>query len=58
MPASGVDLCDFLDPLKVKSDELQNYMGLRKEPSKINAIINSLIRNIEESPRTLLDKFC
>jgi hypothetical protein len=47
MPASGVDLCDFLDPLKVKSDELQNYMGLRKEPSQINAIINSLIRNIE-----------
>jgi hypothetical protein len=28
-----IDLCDLLDPKKVKRAELQNYMALRKEPS-------------------------
>ena len=58
MPApGGVDLSDFIDPTKVKSAELQNYMALRKEPSQINAIVNNLISEIEKSPRGLLDQF-
>jgi hypothetical protein len=53
-PGGGVDLCDFIDPTKIKSAELQNYMVLRKEPSQINAFVNNLISDIERSPKKLL----